>query len=152
MKGVYVLILHLTRGLSLNIGDKLFSLKPGEYVYVGSAFGLGGVAGRLNRHIRTFTGHTTKKHWHIDYLLSLSTSLTTVYANSSERLECTLVRLLQGTGSVVIKGFGNTDCKSGCDGHLVFMFDMEPDKVISRTIAAFHRLGLEENVEAVPRD
>jgi len=45
------------------VGDKL-DLLPGYYIYIGSAFGPGGVRARMLRHLRA----DKPKHWHIDYL------------------------------------------------------------------------------------
>ena len=65
--GTYVLILW-SRGVHrIRIG-RLGELltRPGFYVYVGSAFGPGGVRARVARHRRG----CSRPHWHIDYLRS----------------------------------------------------------------------------------
>lgn len=147
MGGVYALIIQVPKPCSLEIGRRRFYLDPGIYVYVGSALGPGGVATRLKRHFKTFTSHDTKKHWHIDHLLPLSKALAAVYSNSKKRLECALVLSLKGSGSPVIDGFGNTDCRSGCGGHLLFMGEMGFYQTIETIMNTFRSLGLEGSVK-----
>jgi len=68
-KGTYILILQLDVSAHLTIG-KLgsFDFSAGWYAYVGSAFGPGGLRGRLKHHFSP----VTKPHWHIDYLRSVA--------------------------------------------------------------------------------
>ena len=63
--GTYVLVLHATQGMHVQVGRRGgLKIQPGYYLYVGSAFGPGGVKARVSRHARA----DKKKHWHIDYL------------------------------------------------------------------------------------
>ncbi|MGF1529551.1 MAG: DUF123 domain-containing protein [Candidatus Competibacterales bacterium] len=63
--GSYVLILTTQASCQLALGRRgPFALDPGIYLYVGSAFGPGGLRGRLRHHLRP----VVKPHWHIDYL------------------------------------------------------------------------------------
>lgn len=64
-KGVYVLVLKVTRDTVVHTRSKTFDLTKGYYVYVGSARGLGGVSSRIRRYIYGLK----KAFWHIDYLL-----------------------------------------------------------------------------------
>jgi Uri superfamily endonuclease len=66
-KGTYLLILRLgTHQHRLQVGRLgRFDFAPGYYLYVGSAFGAGGLQARLNHHWRQVK---TRPHWHIDYL------------------------------------------------------------------------------------
>ncbi len=67
--GIYVLVLHLPAETHLTIGRLgAFDLHPGYYLYVGSAFGPGGLAGRLRHHRRP----ARHPHWHIDYLRAVA--------------------------------------------------------------------------------
>ncbi|MGQ9759405.1 MAG: GIY-YIG nuclease family protein [Candidatus Methanomethylicaceae archaeon] len=149
MGGVYALLMHLTAPCSLEIGNRQYNLDPGVYVYAGSALGPGGVAGRLKRHFKTFTTHTTKRHWHIDHLLPISASLAAVFSNSQTNMECALVLSLKQLGLCVVKGFGNTDCKSGCMGHLLSLGNVEFEEAIETVIKALQRLGLNGGIEVI---
>jgi Uri superfamily endonuclease len=63
--GTYALVLSSEKRKAIQVG-KLGTLhvQPGFYVYVGSAFGPGGVRARLAHHM-SLAKHP---HWHIDYL------------------------------------------------------------------------------------
>jgi Uri superfamily endonuclease len=66
--GVYLLLFSLHGNACLRLAGAAICLKPGLYVYVGSACGPGGLEARLRRHL---CGKRKKMHWHIDRLLSL---------------------------------------------------------------------------------
>jgi len=123
-KGSYALRLRLPICTPLQIGS-LGSLEfpAGDYVYLGSALGPGGLRGRLGRHLRLIR----KTHWHIDYLrepahlVEVSFEIATAADPGEERLEC---RWSQALGSVPeihipMLAFGASDCRSGCVAHLV---------------------------------
>ncbi len=89
------------------------SLFPGKYVYVGSAYGPGGLRARISRHLKA------KKRiwWHIDYL-STVVSCNKVMTFPGGR-ECDLIASFLSRGSTVpINGFGSSDCER-CPAHLV---------------------------------
>ncbi len=48
-------------------GSRVAVLKPGFYIYVGSACGPGGLRARISRHL---CGKRKRLHWHIDRILS----------------------------------------------------------------------------------
>jgi Uri superfamily endonuclease len=96
-------------------------VRPGHYVYVGSAFGPGGVRARVERHARG-DGAT---HWHVDYLRAV-TSLEQAWGTHDDtRRECdwaATMRALPGA-AIPIRGFGASDCD--CPTHL-YRFDAPP--------------------------
>ena len=152
MKGVYAVILRLKRHSILKIGRKDFNLNPGVYVYAGSALGAGGIAARLGRHLKTFTTGTKKKHWHIDSLLPFSEVFTPVYAYSFKKMECELVKSLKEMGFQTVRGFGSTDCLSGCGGHLILVgnLDLDLKSATQWVISAFEKIGLKAKTEPPP--
>jgi len=79
-KGTYALILSCLAEQTVQIG-KLgpLSLHPGWYVYVGSAFGPGGLAARLARHRAV----EKRLRWHIDYIRA-ATQLEEVWYTNDE--------------------------------------------------------------------
>lgn len=63
--GTYVLVLRSSTTRTIFIGrlGKL-PLRPGSYLYIGSAFGPGGLRARIWHH----SHRAERPHWHIDYL------------------------------------------------------------------------------------
>lgn len=94
----------------------------GWYLYVGSAFGSGGVRARVRRHAHG----SGKLHWHIDYLLRKTGVDEVWYAAEKQKTEEQWVQAIRNTGEGYnpLTGFGSGDC--GCSGHL-FHFNEKPD-------------------------
>lgn len=128
-QGVYILHLELARSRSLTIGRLgSFSFQPGEYLYVGSALGPGGLKSRLGRHLHG----SERRHWHIDWLRPFTLVRGYFYLATSEHLECTWNQVLmhQPGACTPVPGFGASDCRNEptpCAAHLVW-FDMGIDK------------------------
>ena len=120
--GTYALVLACHQSSAVPIGrlDAL-ELQPGFYVYVGSAFGPGGLASRIQQHRRI----AARPHWHIDYLRSACDLVAVWFTTDSTRCEhswANAVAQLTGAG-VSLPGFGSSDCD--CETHL-FHFDGMP--------------------------
>ncbi len=89
-----------------------FRFPAGCYVYSGSA--RRNFEARIARHLRT----EKTLRWHIDYLLAArGVSVTAV--KRSVRDECALNRSAGGT--IVVAGFGASDCTEGCGSHLRYL-------------------------------
>jgi sugar fermentation stimulation protein A len=110
--GSYILLIEIPRGVRMRVGA-LGPLKftQGFYAYCGSA--LGGLAARINRHLR----REKKVKWHVDHLLKKGRVRTVLYAVTNERLECQLAKGL-GYAFNYYPGFGSSDCH--CPSHLFF--------------------------------
>jgi len=119
LKGAYVLLLSLNSKHLLIISSKRFELEAGAYAYVGSARGPGGVEARVHRHFSIFRGDPRKAHWHIDHLLPRASSLIAIAVEGDRASECYMVASLKTSGFAAVKGFGSTDCRTGCGGHLL---------------------------------
>jgi len=83
----------------------------GAYVYTGSA--RRNFEARLARHARA----TKTLRWHIDYLLA-APGVRIVKIVRSRRDECRLNQSVKGT--VLVPGFGASDCTAGCGAHLKY--------------------------------
>ncbi len=114
--GTYVVVLRSGSDRPVQIGRwGVLALRPGYYVYVGSALGPGGLLARVSRHCRG----SRAKHWHVDYLRELTEPCAVWFRYSEARLEHDWARVLAGLPDTVpIKGFGCTDCR--CEAHLFF--------------------------------
>jgi Uri superfamily endonuclease len=121
--GTYLLLLASRTPVRLSIG-KLGEMTavPGYYVYIGSAWGPGGVAARVRHHRKT----AVNAHWHIDYLRAV-TAVTDVYCVYGSRCEHEWAHsLMQSAGATMpLRGFGSSDCD--CATHL-FYFGRKPLK------------------------
>ena len=123
--GTYALVLSSTIDRPVVIG-KLGTLKvkSGFYVYVGSAFGPGGLLARI-RHHRNNTGCP---HWHMDYLGKYLRLDEIVFTCDAAHREHQWARILsKARGSMVpLAGFGSSDCR--CKSHLYY-FISRPSSV-----------------------
>jgi Uri superfamily endonuclease len=113
--GTYALLLALHEPAELDIG-KLGRIRFDApfYIYFGSAFGPGGLAARVGRHMRP----VQRFHWHIDYLRRSAPVTGVWYSTDPSRLECSWARAAAGIrGMHPVPGFGSTDCS--CESHLL---------------------------------
>lgn len=115
--GTYIVVLKNDQLSSVQIG-KLASLniRKGYYVYVGSAFGSGGVIARLKHHAKV----SKRPHWHLDYLRA-EMEFHQAYAEfSNERNECEWASQIAKNEIAIepLKGFGSSDCH--CRTHLFY--------------------------------
>lgn len=116
--GTYLLLMRLNTSITMQIG-KLgeFAFAAGEYAYVGSAHGPGGLRARLTRHLRA----EKALHWHIDYLTVYAPVAAVWWLSSPERLECDWAQIVQAQPgiSVPVARFGASDCR--CPAHLFML-------------------------------
>jgi Uri superfamily endonuclease len=114
--GSYALLLQCERSATLEIGS-LGSLhtRPGCYLYIGSAFGPGGVRARCRRHLQG-----GRPHWHMDYLRPLCRLQAIWYTHDTNRREHQWAALLAGhrCAQLPFPGFGSCDCD--CASHLLW--------------------------------
>lgn len=123
MKGIYTLILFLSKEVSLKVGKLGKKRFPrGYYTYTGSALGRGATSlkHRIARHLR----QKKQKFWHIDYLLANKnvSVKAVVAAETKEKMECTInnhLKKVQETKTQV-NGFGASDCRKNCGSHLLY--------------------------------
>lgn len=106
----YQLLIDLPRRLRVEIGRLgVVELPAGRYVYTGSA--RRGLAARIARHLRA----DKPRRWHIDWLTTAA-GVTVRERLRSARSECALNQATPGT--IVVAGFGASDCRAGCGAHL----------------------------------
>lgn len=120
--GTYALIMTSDTDQQIVIG-KLGRLRvrPGYYVYIGSAFGPGGLNARIAHHKRA----SVRPHWHIDYLRSVLLIKEVWYTNDDRPYEHRWAETISGLkgATTPIAGFGSSDCS--CTSHL-FAFKAKP--------------------------
>ena len=116
--GTYLLVLQAVAPARLRAGSLgEMVVQPGHYLYVGSAFGPGGLRARVSRHI---AGQGALR-WHIDTLRRVTRPVEAWYAAGSQRCEHEWARSLAAAEEcgVVLAHFGASDCR--CPAHLFFM-------------------------------
>ena len=118
LPGTYALVMYCRVKKKVEVG-KLgrISLIPGYYIYVGSAFGPGGLRARVHRHIT----ETKKKHWHLDYIKLFTHPLEIWYSYEPVIREHQWAGIIKMSKNfrMLVKGFGSSDCS--CAAHLFFM-------------------------------
>jgi Uri superfamily endonuclease len=123
VRGTYLLLLECNNEAELSIG-KLgrMNTEPGCYLYVGSAFGPGGIRARIKHHMQI----AVRPHWHIDYLRSVA-GLVNAWCVHGARYEHEWAHCLMQNQAATkpLKGFGSSDCD--CETHL-FYFRRKPVK------------------------
>jgi len=120
--GTYALILRLGRDQAVSIGRlNSVDFPAGFYIYIGSAFGPGGLKARLGRHIT----RRKRSRWHIDYLRRFAEPVEIWYTLHPEKAECLWSEVIRQTrqARVPCTGFGASDC--WCITHL-FHFQRKP--------------------------
>ena len=118
LKGSYLFIFYLNGDLQIKTkGGKKFYLPEGVYIYVGSAFGKGGIKTRIERHLRK----SKKLHWHIDYVTThKGFRFLTCIPFYGKRWECKLANFIRKLNIFQpVKGFGCSDCH--CESHLFYI-------------------------------
>lgn len=121
-KGAYALLIGLEKPVipKRPVGNTE-RLKPGWYIYLGSARGMGGLAGRLKRHFLK----RKKVKWHVDQLTPFASAIAAHVIIDGD--ECDLMARLAASYAfdVAMPGFGSSDCPI-CPSHLIVW--REPDQ------------------------
>lgn len=120
--GTYVLHLLLAEPRTIRVGALGVRQFPaGHLAYVGSAWGPGGLAARLRRHLAL----EKPCRWHLDYLRPLASVRAAWFAAGGKPRETAWVSLLADCPGMLgtIPGFGASD--SPCASHL-FAFSCPP--------------------------
>ncbi|WP_135074730.1 GIY-YIG nuclease family protein [Terasakiella sp. SH-1] len=116
-KGAYILQIHVDKAFEAPIARlKNPLIRPGRYLYCGSAKGPGGIRARVKRHVK----RDKKAHWHVDRLtIAFGVEALSIFENTSE---CDLVSavLEHSFASQPYPKFGSSDCEVCC-AHLVHL-------------------------------
>jgi Uri superfamily endonuclease len=99
----------------------VLELQRGFYVYVGTAFGPGGLASRIQHHRQV----AARPHWHIDYLRAVCDLVEVWFTTDSAHREHSWAKTVarRAGACMPLSGFGSSDCE--CETHL-FHFDSVP--------------------------
>jgi sugar fermentation stimulation protein A len=121
MPGIYSLVISVSTPAEVSVGALgNLNFLQGYYIYTGSARGRAymNLHTRLRRHLQ----NTKKDRWHIDYLLKHeATKLRNAfYFETLKDHECAVAQSVMDDPFIdaVHKGFGASDCRTGCFSHL----------------------------------
>ena len=118
LPGTYALILTPNSSKPVKIGKLgLLQVRKGYYIYVGSAFGPGGLKARIAHHKKV----SNRPRWHIDYLRTVTHIKELWYSFDSVRREHQWADIFTNAKGVIapFPGFGSSDCN--CKTHLFFL-------------------------------
>ena len=118
------MILACTTEQAVQVGKRgRLMVRPGFYVYAGSAFGPGGLGARVARHCRKHK----RLRWHIDYLRAAAAPDEVWYTLDPVSIECRWAEAFRRMprSSMPMQGFGASDCS--CRTHL-FYFRRRPSR------------------------
>lgn len=116
--GTYALILANDSVQVVTVGQLgPLELRPGWYVYVGSARGPGGLAARVGRHMRP----EKKRRWHIDYVRPHAELREVWFMHGTENRECqwAVTFAEMSRAELPFPRFGSCDCR--CASHLIWL-------------------------------
>jgi len=115
--GTYLLLMQLQEAQQIEVGRLgMLPLKAGWYLYIGSAFGPGGIKARCGHHRKI----SVRPRWHVDYLRAVAPLREIWFSHDPARREhqwAGLVRERRGM-QVPMPGFGSSDCD--CETHLLY--------------------------------
>ncbi|MEJ2061308.1 MAG: GIY-YIG nuclease family protein [Gammaproteobacteria bacterium] len=125
LPGTYVLVLESAMQGDLTVGRfGTLPMTAGYYLYVGSAFGPGGLRARLGHHACP----PARPHWHVDYLRRATRLAEVWFSTAPERLEAAWAECLGQlpAAEVPLPGFGARDRRGAT--HL-FRFSRRPGQL-----------------------
>ena len=126
--GTYALVFRCAEPGTVEIGRLgPLELRPGYYVYIGSAFGPGGIRARIGHHMN----RSIRPHWHIDYLKTHCVLDEIWLEYSTVRSEARWVEQMSENrhASIPLMGFGASDGRAA--SHL-FHFRSRPTVAVLR--------------------
>ncbi len=145
-KGTYVLLLRSPRQRRLRVGSLgTVELRDGLLLYVGSAFGPGGLRARLARH----AAREKPRHWHVDYVrrqTAVEGAWACVSTRDLEHRWAAAIEALSGSRTPA-RRFGASDCR--CHAHL---FALTGAGAVRSALAALQAATDAPVVTLSPRD
>ena len=124
LAGTYLLVFESEVDITLTVGRcGRLCLQPGFYLYIGSAFGPGGLRARVKHHHAI----SPRPHWHLDYIRPQLKPLQVWYSTTDKRLEHAWADAMVYTMrmQIPLSGLGSSDCQ--CESHF-FYIETRPDE------------------------
>ena len=131
--GTYAIVLKPNGERSIKIGKLgMLRVQAGYYIYVGSAFGPGGLKARIAHHNRV----SHRPRWHIDYLRTTAKIREVWYTYDPRPMEHQWAGTFAGAKGITapFPGFGSSDCN--CKAHLYYAKSKPPLASFRRRLRA----------------
>ena len=129
--GTYLLIFRSEQSTRLDVGRVgSIQLQVGYYLYVGSAFGPGGLQARVRHHAKI----STRPHWHLDYIRPALSLTGIAYSTDMLRYEHAWAGRLYYTRQMAIplRSLGASDCR--CESHFFYTQDEPITTALRKTL------------------
>lgn len=129
--GTYLLIFSAAEAAAIRVGRlAVLDLQPGYYIYIGSAFGPGGVRARVKHH----AGISKKPHWHLDYIRPKLALEEIWYSIDTARYEHEWAEIMYYTlkMQVPVQGLGASDCR--CESHFFHTHNKPERATLNRAL------------------
>lgn len=138
--GTYLLVFESDVHTDISVG-RLGQLKliPGYYVYIGSAFGPGGLRARVRHH----HGISQRPHWHLDYIRPHLGLREIWFTTDTNRQEHAWADSMYYTMHMQIPkpGLGSSDCQ--CESHFLYSRVKPGHKKMHATLVKNNNMHLE---------
>jgi Uri superfamily endonuclease len=131
LPGTYLLVFTATAKLSITVGRLgRLELVPGCYIYIGSAFGPGGLRARVKHHCAI----SHRPHWHLDYVRPQLCLQQVWYSIATHRLEHAWAESMYYTMQMQIPlpGLGASDCQ--CHTHFYYTAERPDNKILHNAL------------------
>ncbi len=126
--GCYQLGFELRRQVKLRIGSLgVHFFQPGIYIYTGRH--QSNLPARIIRHLKV----QKKIRWHVDYLTTHSAFdkiFIVIYPETNSECLVNQASAKAFRAGAIPAGFGSSDCRAGCGGHLLYMISFEKHLMI----------------------
>lgn len=136
--GAYAVILRLPAAVTVPVPRPGGTLPAGLYVYLGAAYGPGGLRARLRRHVNG----GGRRHWHLDYLRPAADVLAVAVRPGGSECAWTNALLAGADAGAPLARFGSSDCRR-CPAHLLHL----PANTAAAKVARLGGAALQHHVK-----
>lgn len=136
LPGTYLLEFESLADISVMVGRRgQLHLQPGFYIYIGSAFGPGGLRARVRHHASI----SPRPHWHLDYIRPQLELLDVWFSTMNKRLEHAWADAMVYTMhmNIPMQGLGASDCK--CESHFFYVRTRPDEQALQTALAMGHQ-------------
>ena len=124
----YQLFINVTKEINLKVG------KLGKFIFSWILCIHRICQKNIDKRIKRHLSKKKNLHWHIDYLLN-NDAVQIIDTKKSKMTECNLNKKTKGT--IIIDGFGSSDCNLSCKSHLKFEENLALAELSANTLGGY---------------